>query len=145
MSATTLRPATAADLPALLDIEHKSFSRPRWTAADFLHDACTVAELDGRVVGFLVWSEVFPGDSKNPPEREILNLAVAPEYRRRGVGAALLTHELRVRAHYFLEVRESNLAAQRLYRRFGFSEIARRPNYYQSPSERAIVMQMKWC
>jgi ribosomal-protein-alanine N-acetyltransferase len=42
-----------------------------------------------------------------------------------------------------LEVRESNVAARRLYERLGFAEIARRPNYYSSPVETAIVMEMK--
>ncbi len=138
-----IRPATRADLPALLEIEKASFAQPHWTAKDFLRDRCMVAETDGRIAGLLVSREVFSGENGTPPEREILNLAVAPHFRRRGIATALLTHELKRKAVHILEVRESNAAARELYRRFGFIEIGRRPNYYQSPSERAIVMQMK--
>ena len=140
-----LRPATEADLPALLEIEQQSFSHPNWTADDFLENDCTVAEIDGEIGGFLVAREIFPGDATSPPEREILNLAVAVPFRRRGVASALLKYELGRKAICFLEVRESNLAAQKLYRKFGFTEIAERPHYYQHPKERAIVMKMKWC
>lgn len=140
-----IRPATSADLPALLEIEQQSFAHPHWTADDFRHADCIVAELNGRVAGLLVARDTFGGDPSDPPEREILNLAVAPRFRRIGIATALLNHELTRKAVRFLEVRESNLAAQQLYRKFGFVEIACRPNYYQSPAERAIVMQMKWC
>ncbi len=145
MAHPAIRPATRTDLPALLKIEHESFSRPHWTARDFLEYPCTVAEIDGQVAGLLVCREVFGGDDTSPPEREILNLAVAHEFRRRGIASALLRHELSRGGSYFLEVRESNLGAQELYRRFGFTEIAQRANYYRFPAERAIVMHMKEC
>jgi ribosomal-protein-alanine N-acetyltransferase len=132
-------------LPALLEIEQVSFPSPHWTANDFLLPEVTVAELDGEVVGFLVVRETFPGGDEVPPEREILNLAVALGNRRCGVASSLLREELSRRAHFFLEVRESNLTAQALYRKFGFVEIGRRPEYYLSPRETAIVMGMKWC
>lgn len=140
-----LRSARETDLPALLAIEQEAFSHPNWTAADFLENECTVAEIDGQIGGFLVAREIFEGDASSPPEREILNIAVDPAFRRRGVASALLKHELKGKSVCFLEVRESNVAAQQLYRKFGFKEIAQRPHYYQHPKERAIVMQMKWC
>jgi [ribosomal protein S18]-alanine N-acetyltransferase len=138
-----IREATPADVPALLQIEQESFSHPHWTAEDFLKDDCIVAELDAQVAGLLVAREIYAGIGTSPPEREILNLAVARRFRRRGIATALLNHELRRTAVYVLEVRESNLAAQQLYRKFGFIEVSRRLNYYQSPNERAIVMKMK--
>ena len=139
-----IRNATAADAPALLQIEQESFSHPHWTPEHFLKYNCIVAEIDSEVAGLLVAREIYPPDVSSGAEREILNLAVASRFRRRGIATALLNHELsRDAAVYFLEVRESNLAAQELYRKFGFIEIARRPNYYQSPVERAIVMKMK--
>ena len=138
-----IRRAHIDDLPALVEIERESFARPHWTPRDFLKNECMVAEIDGEIVGLLVSREIFPGDDTTPPEREILNVAVARRYRRQGVASALLHQELSHKATYFLEVRESNIAAQSLYRRFGFTEIATRPNYYQGPAERAIVMQMK--
>lgn len=140
-----IRSAAPDDLPALLEIERASFSRPHWQSDDFLPNECTVVELNGSVVAFLVSRETFQGSEHELAEREILNLAVAPSFRRKGIAKTLLRHELRRRAAYFLEVRESNMAAQNLYFQFGFREIARRPRYYQDPSEGAIVMQMKKC
>lgn len=138
-----LRKATRADLPAILEIERAAFAESPWKAEDFLAEDCTVAEIDGRVAGFLVSRQTFPPVNGEPAEREILNVAVASEFRRQGIATALLRHELGHRAVYFLEVRESNLAAQKLYRKLGFQEIGRRPNYYDSPQETAIVMKMK--
>jgi ribosomal-protein-alanine N-acetyltransferase len=104
-----------------------------------------VAEVEGQIAGFLVSRQNFAGDEFSLPEREILNLAVAPVFRRMGIGSALLSEELRTAADFFLEVRESNLAAQELYRRFGFTEVGRRADYYRFPIESAIVMKMKKC
>ena len=135
--------ASPADLPALMQIEHESFAQPHWRAEDFRGVDCTVAELDGQVAGFLVARQTFAGDHAAPSEREILNIAVARRFRRMGIASALLSQALGSDVVHFLEVRESNLAAQALYRKFGFVEIGRRHGYYQSPGETAIVMQMK--
>lgn len=143
MTTVVLRPATADHLPALLAIERRCFARPHWTRKDFLQDETTVAEVDGRIAGFLVSRQVFPAAEGAPAEREILNLAVTLRYQRHGIATALLRHELRRRAVYFLEVRESNLAAQALYRKLGFVQAGKRPGYYESPAEAAIVMRMK--
>ena len=138
-----IREATAADLSALLRIEQESFPNPHWTAEDFLKHECIVAEVDSQVAGLLVAREICPPRADFPAEREILNLAVARRFRRKGIATALMNHQLSRTATYFLEVRESNLVAQELYRKFGFIEVARRLNYYRSPVERAIVMKMK--
>ena len=132
-----IRTAEPADLAALIEIEHESFTDLPWAPETFLQYDCVVAELDGKVAGFLVSRETFP------PEREILNVAVAKPFRRLGIATALLRHELNRKASFFLEVRESNAVAQTLYRKFGFVEVGIRPDYYQHPSERAIVMNMK--
>ena len=87
--------------------------------------------------------ETFPGDAQTRAEREILNIAVAPRFRRRGVADLLLSSELASGCSYFLEVRESNVAAQTLYRKFGFKEVGRRKKYYANPPETAIVMRVK--
>ena len=138
-----LRKATPEDLPAVLEIEHEAFPRSPWSAEDLAADECTVAEIDGRIVGFLVSRQTFPAAAGARAEREILNVAVRRAYRRMGIATALLDHEFRHRAVYFLEVRASNLAAQLLYRKLGFREVGRRPEYYDAPVETAIVMQMK--
>ena len=80
-------------------------------------------------------------------ELHINNVAVRAEYRRRGIGAALLNHVLdearRRKANAaFLEVRSANRAAQALYEKSGFRAIARRADYYSEPREDAVVMSL---
>ena len=139
----TLRAAREEDIPELLAIEADSFNHPRWLGADFLKYPCCVAEVESEIAGFLVFRETSPADANARAEREILNIAVAPRFRRGGVATLLLREELASGCTYFLEVRESNVAAQTLYRRFGFSEVGRRKKYYANPSETAIVMRVK--
>jgi ribosomal-protein-alanine acetyltransferase len=139
----TLRAATPADLPALIRIERECFPHSPWTGKDLAADDCTVAVIDRRVVGFLISRQTFPAAQGQLAEREILNLAVSPQFRHMGVATALVRHELERRAIHYLEVRESNVAAHALYRRLGFEEVGRRPEYYDSPVETAIVMRMK--
>lgn len=126
-----IRPANAADLPAIAAIQGDS----GWPPESYLTYDCRVAVSGGAVAGFLVSRETAPG------EREILNLAVDAAQRRRGIGKNLLESELaRAGGSYFLEVRESNVAAINLYRSIGFRVIGRRPDYYLDPPEAAIVM-----
>jgi ribosomal-protein-alanine N-acetyltransferase len=92
------------------------------------------------VVGYIVARETAG-------ELHINNVAVRAEYRRHGIGAALLNRILdkarrRAAKAAFLEVRSSNQAAQVLYEKCGFSAIARRANYYSDPLEDAIVMTL---
>jgi ribosomal-protein-alanine N-acetyltransferase len=140
----SVRPATLADLPAILSIERIAFSDP-WTADAFRsmlgqdHVLTTVAERDGGLVGYSVAWAV--GD-----EAELANLAVAPEHRGTGVAKRLLDQllaELEVRggATIYLEVRDSNAAAQGLYRSRGFTAAGRRKGYYRKPNEDAVVMR----
>lgn len=139
-----LRPADYDDLADLERIETLSFATPRWRAPNFMVYDCTVAEVDGQVAGFLVFRTVFQGDDSIPSEQEILNLAVDPVFRRRGIASALLRSAVRKPGtHFFLEVRESNRAARHLYETFGFKEVGRRPEYYSDPTETAIVMRLK--
>jgi [ribosomal protein S18]-alanine N-acetyltransferase len=140
-----IRPATTCDASILEEIERTCFSHDPWIAADFRKYRCLVAEFDSQIVGFLVGLEVYKGSAEQLREREILNVAVLPNHRRLGIGRALLEHELQEPAVYTLEVRESNLAAQQLYKGLGFAEIGKRPYYYQSPRENAIVMRLKRC
>lgn len=145
MAEIIIRAAAEEDAEQLVAIERQSFSRPHWPAHEFFQYDTIVAEAGGQVAGFLVSRQTFAGDADSLPEREILNLAVASRFRRMGIGSALLREELRSAADFFLEVRESNMAAQALYRRFGFIEVGRRAGYYRSPMETAIVMKMKKC
>ena len=78
---------------------------------------------------------------------EILNLAVAPEFRRRGIGGTLLEEGLvafhdRGAQEVFLEVRESNHSAQALYLARGFRPVGQRAAYYRNPRENALVLRL---
>lgn len=138
-----IRSARAADVARIMEIERASYSMP-WTEATFRgllersDSDVLVAEEGGRVVGYAAcWVVV--------DQAELGNIAVAPEWRRLGVGARLLeaviehARERGVR-ELFLEVRVSNDVAQRLYQRHGFREVGRRRNYYVAPVEDALVM-----
>jgi ribosomal-protein-alanine N-acetyltransferase len=100
------------------------------------HD-CRVAVTGGRIVGFLATRATAVD------EGEILNMAVAPEFRREGIGRMLLETLLASdRRAWFLEVRESNYGAINLYKTLGFLAQGRRENYYLQPIEAAIVMRV---
>lgn len=131
-----LRAASEADLERIAEIQAAAPEASQWPPASYLSYECRVAETDGRVVGFLASRSTGPG------EREILNVAVEPEFRRRGVARRLLELELAQRASvYFLEVRPSNIGARKLYEKLGFREEGRRKGYYRQPPEDAIVMR----
>jgi ribosomal-protein-alanine N-acetyltransferase len=92
------------------------------------------------VAGFLLWRPL------DDVECEVLNLAVAPEFRRQGVGRELLSSLLNLRdRQIFLEVRESNQTARIFYKSMGFKEVSTRPKYYDHPVEAAIVMKFHSC
>ncbi len=115
----------------------------QWTLRDYTRVAEAdlagwVAEELGETVGFVVARRVAS-------ELEVLNLAVEPSARRRGVGAALLREAIEWGTTFqaekaFLEVRVSNLAAIRFYERSGFEVFRRRPRYYTAPIEDALVL-----
>ena len=131
-----LRPATAADLDQIWDIQMAAPESSHWHREDYLAFDCTVAEENGHVTGFLVSRETVPG------EREILNLAVHPEFRRLGIASELIQQALAsYPGVFFLEVRESNRPARNLYQRLGFRDAGVRPGYYEHPPEAGIVMR----
>lgn len=138
---------TAEDLDEILKIEGVSFSRP-WTREHFeveLKNSISYAytlkiESEGRepVVAYIVFWVVHG-------EAHILNIAVLPALRGRGLAAELLETALKQMRRnmvyeVFLEVRRSNKAAINLYRKFGFKEGFVRKNYYGD--EDAIVMTL---
>jgi [ribosomal protein S18]-alanine N-acetyltransferase len=140
----TVRRAKAADLNRIMEIERACFSDNPWNLAEFETYDCLVAEVEGQIVAFLVSRELI-GNQNGEGEREILNLAVDPAWRRQGVAKTLLQQELRSGGSFFLEVRESNLAARCLYESLRFKNIGRRVGYYANPVESAIVMKTKEC
>ena len=135
----SVRAASEADLGAIARIQAAAPTASQWEPAGYLDYDCRVAGLDDRIAGFLV-------SRTTGLETEILNLAVAPEFRRRGVARALVSDLLARRSgEFFLEVRESNQAAQRFYESCGFRVLGSRREYYHSPAETAVVMKLHSC
>jgi ribosomal-protein-alanine N-acetyltransferase len=138
------------DLAHVMAIEAASFSMP-WTEEMFTNELAArvpggtlVARLPtsgapSTVAGYIcVWVVA--------DELHINNLAVHPRWRKRGIARALvhaaLEHGNRQGAEFaFLEVRASNVVAQRLYRRFDFEPVGVRPRYYTHPVEDAVIMR----
>lgn len=141
-----LRKMTVDDVQAVVDLDQKSFSLPwpersfRFELTDNPASRCWVAELDGRIVGMIVVWLIAD-------EAHIATLATHPDHRRQGIGTRLLAHALRQMIqdgarNSFLEVRESNLAAQEMYRKFGYEVSGRRRRYYRDNNEDAILMNL---
>lgn len=138
-------PATEDDVGAVAAIEQLAFSDP-WSARSFreaidqptVYFVCARSDA-GEVLGYVVaWFVVDQG--------EVANLAVAPSGWGSGIGRVLLDAALaearsRGVATVYLEVRDSNERARRLYRSRAFEEIGRRRNYYRRPVEDAIVLR----
>jgi ribosomal protein S18 acetylase RimI-like enzyme len=132
-----IRPATESDVPDLTAIQQTAPESSQWQPRDYLMFDCQIALSDGRIVGFLVSRSVAD------QEREILNIAVHPDFRRLHIATELLRAELsRHPGAHFLEVRESNAAARRLYAGLGFQAVGERPEYYDTPPETGIVMRI---
>ena len=137
---TAIRRGGADDLDAVAAIQAASPGAASWNVADYLEQDLLVAVEENRIVGFVVTRTVAAD------EREILNLAVVSDFRRKGVARALLDSTLRAfRGCVFLEVRESNAVAQEFYKSLGFKELSKRRGYYDSPPETAIVMKFHSC
>jgi ribosomal-protein-alanine N-acetyltransferase len=142
-----IRKMTLEDIPAIVQLDQISFSLPwpersfRFELTDNPASRCWVAEADGRVVGMVVaWLFV--------DEAHIATIATHPEYRRQGIARKLLTFTLRSAMQEgaqrsFLEVRESNVAAQEMYHKFGYEQVGRRKRYYRDNDEDAILMNLE--
>jgi ribosomal-protein-alanine N-acetyltransferase len=141
----SVRAMRVADLDEVMLIERRSFSAP-WeesTVRGLMRRpsaALLVAENDDELTGYSVmW---FAAD-----EGELGDIAVVPERRGEGIGRMLLRESIAVAASrgtrsLYLEVRESNEVARRLYEKVGFSVVGVRKQYYNEPVEDAIVMKL---
>ncbi len=135
-----IRRGEPSDLDAICAIQTASPEAAQWPPSDYLQYDLRVAASDRRVVGFLVTRTPAPGES------EILNLAIAPEHRRQGVARTLIQAWMQgIAGDIFLEVRASNLTAQKFYKSLGFQEFVARPEYYACPLETGIVMKFHSC
>lgn len=135
-----------AALPAIVQLEQE-FGLSSWGIAGYERELLNPQAIllvahhqeSGRLVGFLTARE-------GVEEVELLTLAVRSEFRKRGIGTALLVagcREAQARGirRWFLEVRAMNLPAIQLYEKLGFLVVGRRRNYYQSPVDDALIMQ----
>lgn len=141
-----IRPMTADDVDAVMAIEVSVYEYP-WTKrimADCLRVGyhCMVGEVDGTLAGYCIMSS-------GAGEAHILNLCVANEFQRRGLGKYLLTAMLdKARAsdteNVFLEVRPSNYPAITLYEQLGFNQIGTRKDYYPAKHGRedAVILAL---
>ncbi|MFJ4253354.1 ribosomal protein S18-alanine N-acetyltransferase [Microbacterium sp. NPDC090003] len=144
----TLRPATAADLDAIMGIERRSFPTDAWSAeamaAELVseHARYLVDDEEGSVIGYGGVRAL-----RGSADADIQTIAFDADHRGSGRGRALLralldaARERRAR-EVFLEVRADNPSAEGLYLSEGFEEIGRRPRYYQPDDVDAIVMRL---
>ena len=101
-----------------------------------------VAVQDDQVVGYI-------GSQSTVDETDVMNIAVHPQWRRRGIGESLinsLIRELKNRGSHALtlEVRASNAPAIGLYEKLGFTQVGCRKNYYRNPKEDALILRKEW-
>ncbi|UUE21546.1 ribosomal protein S18-alanine N-acetyltransferase [Microbacterium sp. J1-1] len=144
----TLRDAVADDLDAIMMIENRSFPTDAWSRETMaselasLHGRYLVDEHEGSVIGYGGVRAL-----RGSADADIQTIALLSEYRGQGRGRALLRALLAAAAErgageVFLEVRADNPAAEGLYLAEGFTEIGRRPRYYQPDDVDAIVMRL---
>jgi ribosomal-protein-alanine N-acetyltransferase len=142
-SPPTVRPLGYSDLPQVIAIERRAFTTP-WSLAMFVLElskpsGICLAAADpesGKLVGYLVCS-------RYDTIWHLMNVAVEPTLRRRGIGWALLEEMIRragPEQQFTLEVRTSNAAAIALYERLHFRSAGRRPRYYRDNNEDAVIM-----
>jgi len=142
----TIRAMRESDLPSVVAIERLSFSTP-WSETSFFneiykrHSTAKVFVAGERVIGYMCANQIAD-------EGHILNLAVHPDFRGRGIANTLVKNileELKENACRFLylEVRASNNVARKLYEGFGFSIVGTRKEYYTEPKEDAVIMMLR--
>ena len=142
-----IRRMTLEDVPAVHEIDFLSFSLP-WPERSYRFELTGnpvsrgwVAEVNGRIAAMLVlWLIV--------DEAHIATIAVHPDFRRQGIGERILLHSLRSArmegaSRAFLEVRAGNVAAQTMYKKYGFVVAGVRPGYYKDNNEDALLMDLK--
>ncbi|MFH1652591.1 MAG: ribosomal protein S18-alanine N-acetyltransferase [Pseudomonadota bacterium] len=137
-------PFVLDDLDQIDEIETLTFPEP-WKRSDFVdlnkyNEFVILVAKDGiEVVGYAVYQKL-------PEEFELHNIAVKSDYRKHGVASALIENMLSDAdsmkvCEVYLQVRESNLAAKRLYEKFGFQIVGFRPKYFSDNKEDALVMK----
>ena len=134
------RTGSMADAAAVARLEADVFS-DAWSekqVRSHLEEACGriyVCEDEGGLVGYLLGSSI-------PPEGEILRVAVLPQARGHRYAERLISMHTEELCVCFLEVREGNASARRLYERLGFRLVGKRDRYYKNPTEDACLYRL---
>ena len=139
----TFRKMTANDADAVAEIELKTFSMP-WKREDFFRELnknfaeYIVGEIDEKIVA-------YAGAWISFNEAEVMNVAVDENFRGLGIGKKLFAELIKICKNrgataITLEVRPSNTAAIKIYENFGLKSVGRRKNYYDNPTEDALIM-----
>ena len=137
----------ASHTAQIAELEKLCFSAP-WSESSIIYELTNplslwlVAVEDGIVAGYV-------GSQSVMDEADMMNIAVAPQYRRQGVACELVQRLVAALADngvrcLTLEVRASNEAARALYDKLDFHEVGRRPNYYRNPKEDALILRKEW-
>ena len=143
----TITAFSAEHVQAVADLETLCFSDP-WSVNSISSELTNplslwIVALDGEKVAGYVGSQSVMGWA------DMMNIAVAPEYRRKGIGEQLvrtLISRLKDQqvTRLTLEVRVSNASAIALYEKLGFQQVGCRPNYYHNPREDALILRKEW-
>ena len=134
-------------VPQIADLEKMCFHDP-WSLNSIASEVSNklslwfVAVENEKVIGY-VGSQTVLG------ETDMMNIAVHPDCRKRGIATLLITHLVDALAQQgshslMLEVRESNENAISVYRKLGFMDVGRRKNYYRNPKEDALILRKEW-
>ena len=143
-----IRAAEQMDIDAIVRVENACFSTP-WSIDAIKHEICEnkladfmiACDEENNIIGYIgIWTLLN--------ECQINKIAVIPEKRKNGIGKTILNHVLEFTRdigvkNWYLDVRESNTAAQALYRSAGFSSVGTRKNYYINPVEDAVLMNLE--
>ena len=140
-------PMTRQHVAQVAALEKLCFSAP-WSEASAAGEldnplsVWLVCEDQGRVLGYV-------GSQTVLDETDMMNIAVLPEARRAGIGERLILSLIellkdRGSRSLALEVRASNTPAISLYKKLGFLQVGRRPNYYRGPREDALILRKEW-
>ena len=137
----------AGHVPQVAELERICFADP-WSEKSVASELenkwalWLVALEDDTVVGYI-------GSQSTVDETDVMNMAVHPDHRRRGIAEALIERlvlELKARGSHalMLEVRASNMPAISLYEKLGFLQVGLRKNYYRNPKEDALILRKEW-
>ena len=141
-----IRRSLPKDAQKIASAEAEIFTDP-WSEKDILFaistegSMCYTVEKDSEVIAYLIGRQIAP-------KGEIYRIATLPSHRRRGIAHRLLDYATKCERgrgleSLFLEVREKNAPARKLYSSYGFREIGIRKNYYKNPDDNAIIMLLQ--